>query len=189
MLHEAKDPCEDAIAAQLRDLLGKRLDYMGQDEGGFFDAAQNARIVLAAEQYYRVMYQGSTESWNLRDRHMFDTLQAVLRHRGEGAKAVVWAHNSHVGNAAATAMGWAGEFNIGELCRTAFGHAAALVGFSTDRGRVAAASGWGGPVRSRTSARCSATPACPRRSPIGAARTGRSCARPWPSRGWSAPSA
>ena len=117
---------------------------MAQDEEGFFDAAQNARIVSAAERYYRTMWLGSTESWNLRDRHMFDTLQAVLRARGDGAKAVVWAHNSHVGNAAATEMGWSGEFNIGELCRTAFGRDAALIGFGTDRGQVAAADDWDG---------------------------------------------
>jgi erythromycin esterase-like protein len=146
VLTGAKDPCEDAVVAQLRELLGKRLDYMRRDGEGFFDAAQNARTVLAAEQYYRIMYHGSTESWNLRDRHMFDTLQAVLAHRGEGAKAVVWAHNSHIGNASATRMGWQGEFNIGELCRTAFGQEAALVGFGTDRGQVAAASDWGGPM-------------------------------------------
>lgn len=150
VLRGTKDPCEDAITAQLRDILGKRLDYMAQDEEGFFDAAQNARTVLAAEQYYRIMYHGSTESWNLRDRHMFDTLQAVLAHRGESAKAVVWAHNSHIGNASATAMGWQGEFNIGELCRTAFGQDAVLIGFGTDRGQVAAASDWGGPMEIKT---------------------------------------
>jgi erythromycin esterase-like protein len=118
-----------------------------QDDGeAFFDAAQNARIVRAAEEYYRLMYRGSRESWNLRDRHMFTTLQALLAHRGRGTKAVVWAHNSHIGNAAATAMGWAGEFNIGELCRTAFGDNAVLIGFGTDRGTVAAASDWDQPM-------------------------------------------
>lgn len=100
----------------------------------------------APEHYYRIMYRGSTESWNLRDRHMFDTLQHLLRLRGAGAKAIVWAHNSHIGNAAATSMGWEGEFNIGELCRTAYGGRAALIGFGTDRGTVAAASTWGGPM-------------------------------------------
>src|ERR1051326_4068139 len=88
------------------------------------------------------MYRGSAESWNLRDRHMFDTLQSLVRAGGADAKAVVWAHNSHVGNAAATAMGWQGEFNIGELCRTAYGDAAVLIGFGTDRGTVAAADDW-----------------------------------------------
>jgi len=92
------------------------------------------------------MYEGSTASWNLRDRHMFDTLRHVLDRRGEGAKAVVWAHNSHIGNAAATAMGWQGEFNIGELCRTAFRDDAVLIGFGTDRGTVAAASDWDEPM-------------------------------------------
>src|SRR3546814_13492961 len=104
---------------------------------------QNARIVRAAERYYRAMYRSSTESWNLRDRHMFETLQALLAHRGDGAKAVVWAHNSHVGNAAATAMGWRGEFNIGELVRKAYGDRCVLIGFGTDRGTVAAAPDWG----------------------------------------------
>ncbi|MGQ7794183.1 erythromycin esterase family protein [Faunimonas sp. B44] len=144
VLYGRKDTCEDAIVSQLEALLARRLDYGAQDGEDFFDAAQNARIVRAAEQYYRIMYRGSSESWNLRDRHMFETLRRLLARRGAGAKAVVWAHNSHIGNAAATAMGWQGEFNIGELCRTAFGEDAALVGFGTDRGTVAAASDWGG---------------------------------------------
>ena len=142
-----KTPCDEALLAQLRDLLSKRLEYLERDGGeAFFDAVQNARIVRAAESYYRIMYEGSTESWNLRDRHMFDTLKAVLERRGPEAKAVIWAHNSHIGNAAATAMGWQGEFNIGELCRTAYGEGAALIGFSTDRGTVAAASDWDEPM-------------------------------------------
>jgi erythromycin esterase-like protein len=143
-----KKSCDEALLRQLGDLLAHRLEYVEKDGKGeaFFDAVQNARIVRAAEHYYRIMYEGSTESWNLRDRHMFDTLKSLLDRRGEGAKAVVWAHNSHIGNAAATAMGWQGEFNIGELCRTAFGDAAALVGFSTDRGTVAAASDWDEPM-------------------------------------------
>jgi erythromycin esterase-like protein len=141
------DPCEGEVVAQLRDILAKRLEYARKDGEDYFDAAQNARIVHAAEGYYRIMYRGSTESWNLRDRHMFDTLQQVLASRGPGTKAIVWAHNSHVGNAAATAMGWYGEFNIGELCRTAHGNEAVLIGFGTDRGTVAAADDWGDPVR------------------------------------------
>ena len=110
-----KRPCDEALLDQLQDLLGHRLDYVDGSAEAYFDAVQNARIARAAEHYYRIMYEGSTASWNLRDRHMFDTLQHVLDRRGEGAKAVVWAHNSHIGNAAATAMGWQGEFNIGEL--------------------------------------------------------------------------
>jgi erythromycin esterase-like protein len=137
------DACEASVVKQLKEMLAKRLDWIDKDGEDWFDAAQNARIVRAAERYYRIMYHGSNESWNLRDRHMFDTLQAVIAHRGFGTKAVVWAHNSHVGNAAATAMGWRGQFNIGELARIAWGDAAVLVGFGTDTGTVAAASDWG----------------------------------------------
>jgi len=92
------------------------------------------------------MYRSSRESWNLRDRHMFDTLVRLLAARGGDAKAVVWAHNSHIGNAAATPMGWQGEFNIGESCRAAFGDSAVLIGFGTDHGTVAAASDWDEPM-------------------------------------------
>jgi len=139
--------CESAVVDQLRALLDQRLKYLETDGDSFFNAERNARVVLAAEQYYRAMYQGSTESWNLRDRHMFDTLRALLEHRGDDAKAVVWAHNSHIGNAASTSMGWGGEFNIGELCRTAFGRDAVLIGMATDRGEVAAADNWDEPMQ------------------------------------------
>src|SRR3954466_12433268 len=147
VLYGQKDPCEEKAIEQLNELLAHRLDYRRRDGEAFFDAAQNARIVRAAERYYRIMYRGGSESWNLRDRHMFDTLKALLEAGGPGAKAVVWAHNSHIGNAAATAMGWQGEFNIGELCRTAFGEEAVLIGFGTDRGTVAAADDWDGEMR------------------------------------------
>jgi erythromycin esterase-like protein len=150
VVYGGRDSCEDRAVAQLRDLLAHRLEYLRADGEAWFDALQNARIVRAAERYYRIMYRGSTESWNLRDRHMFETLQALLAHRGDGAKAVVWAHNSHVGNAAATAMGWQGEFNIGELCRMAHGDEAVLIGFGTDTGTVAAASDWGADMQIKT---------------------------------------
>lgn len=143
VVHGGLDPCEANVVEQLKEMLAKRLEWIDQDGETWFDAAQNARIVRAAERYYRIMYQGSNESWNLRDRHMFDTLQAIIAQRGVGTKAVVWAHNSHVGNAAATAMGWQGQFNIGELARIAYGEDAVLVGFGTDTGTVAAASDWG----------------------------------------------
>jgi len=142
--------CEDAMVAQLDSLLARRMELIGRDgpdKGeAFFDAEQNARIVRAAERYYRSMYRGAAESWNLRDRHMFDTLQLLMAHTKD-ARAVVWAHNSHVGNASATAMGWQGEFNIGELVRKAYGDQAVLIGFATDRGTVAAASDWGADMR------------------------------------------
>lgn len=134
--------CEEAVLEQLRSLLDERLERFATDHEALFDAAQNARVVRSAEQYYRLMYRGSTESWNLRDRHMFDTLQALLNRRGPEARAVVWAHNSHIGNAAGTAMGWRGEFNIGELSRIAWGRQAVLIGMGTDRGSVAAAEDW-----------------------------------------------
>jgi erythromycin esterase-like protein len=146
VLFGAREPCEEAAVAQLRDLLEQRLRPVADDPEALFDATQNARVVRSAEQYYRLMYRSGAESWNLRDRHMFDTLRALLDRGGPEAKAVVWAHNSHIGNAAATAMGWQGEFNIGELCRTAFRGEAALIGFGTDRGTVAAATDWGGPM-------------------------------------------
>ncbi|MES2821853.1 MAG: erythromycin esterase family protein [Pseudomonadota bacterium] len=140
-------PCENAVVEQLNSLLAERLECCLQDDEAFFDAAQNARVVRAAEQYYRLMYRDAAASWNLRDRHMFDTLQALLAHRGPEAKALVWAHNSHIGNAAATAMGWRGEFTIGQLCRTAWGRQALLIGMGTDRGEVAAADDWDGELR------------------------------------------
>ena len=139
-----RDSCEDAAVAQLRQMLNLRLQAMADDGERWFDAVQNARIVVAAERYYRAMYRAAAESWNLRDRHMFGTLQALLAHRGDRAKAVVWAHNSHIGNASATAMGWRGEFNLGELCKMAHADEAVAIGFGTDRGQVAAAAEWGG---------------------------------------------
>jgi len=150
VVHGGRPSCEDRAVVQLRELLLNRLEYLKEDGERWFDAVQNARIVRAAERYYRAMYHSSTESWNLRDRHMFDTLQSLLIHRGDGAKAVIWAHNSHVGNAAATAMGWQGEFNIGELCRTAFGDDVVAIGFGTDTGTVAAASDWGADMQIKT---------------------------------------
>jgi protein-L-isoaspartate(D-aspartate) O-methyltransferase len=142
--------CEKAVVKMLKELLGRQAAYMAQDREGFFDAAQNARLVANAEAYYRIMYYGSAESWNHRDRHMFETLQAIRAWRGKQAKAVVWAHNSHVGNAAATQMGSQGEINIGQLCREEFGAACVSIGFGTDRGTVAAASDWDGPMEIKT---------------------------------------
>jgi protein-L-isoaspartate(D-aspartate) O-methyltransferase len=150
-LTEGFSRCEKPVGRMLRELLEKRLDYAAQDGEDFFDAAQNARLVQAAERYYRVMYYGSRDSWNLRDTHMFETLERVLEARGPHSKAIVWAHNSHVGDASATEMGsLRGELNIGELCRRRFAGEAALIGFGTDRGTVAAASDWGGEMQIKT---------------------------------------
>jgi erythromycin esterase-like protein len=137
--------CEEAVVSQLKDLLTRQLDYARMDRDSFLDAAQNARLITAAERYYRIMYYGGAESWNLRDTHMFETLENVLDARGGNSKAVVWAHNSHIGDARYTDMGsLRDELNIGQLCREHFGKSTALVGFGTHTGTVAAASDWDG---------------------------------------------
>jgi len=135
--------CEAEVIAQCRALLAKRLDYAGDGGDDFLDAAQNARLVASAERYYRIMYYGGAESWNLRDGHMFETLRHLLDAKGSDAKAIVWAHNSHIGDARATDMGQArGEHNIGQLAREHFGQGAALIGFGTHAGTVSAAKDW-----------------------------------------------
>jgi protein-L-isoaspartate(D-aspartate) O-methyltransferase len=137
--------CEAAVVEQCRDLLQRRLQYSRTDGGRFLDAAQNARLVAAAPRYYRAMYYGGAEAWNLRDTHMFETLAHVLEARGAAAKAVVWAHNSHIGDARHTEMGIVREeLNLGQLCRERFAGNATLIGFGTHTGTVAAASDWDG---------------------------------------------
>jgi len=138
--------CESEVVAMLGDLLDKRLEYVRRDGARFVDAVHNARLVANAEQYYRTLYRGSVSSWNLRDRHMFDTLGLLLAHHGPESRGVVWAHNSHLGDASATAMGDRGELNVGQLAREELGRGAYLVGFGTHTGTVAAASDWGGPM-------------------------------------------
>src|SRR5439155_5660979 len=112
-------------------------------------AEQNALVVKDAEEYYRAMFQGRVSSWNLRDRHMARTLDALATHfarQGQRPKIVVWEHNSHLGDARATQMGAAGEFNVGQLVRERHGNEAALIGFSTYNGTVTAASNWDAPA-------------------------------------------
>ncbi len=138
--------CEQDVVATLQDLLQKRLEYSMADGEKFFNAEQNARLVANAERYYRTMYYAENNSWNQRDQHMFDTLQSVLAFRGPQSKAVIWEHNSHVGDARATQMSARGEFNIGQLARQAYGDKAYNIGFGTDHGTVAAATEWGGPM-------------------------------------------
>ena len=139
--------CEQPVIRVLQDLLASRLSYSANDGETFVDAAQNARLVRNAEAYYRAMYYGASEAWNLRDRHMFETLEQLLAWRGSDSRAVVWAHNSHIGNAAFTDMGQVrDEVNIGQLCRERYGDDAALIGFGTHTGTVAAANEWDGPM-------------------------------------------
>jgi protein-L-isoaspartate(D-aspartate) O-methyltransferase len=138
---------EEEVTAILRTLLERRLEYARRDGDRFFDAAQNAKVVANAERYYRAMYYHSPASWNLRDTHMFETLESLLSFYGPDARGIVWEHNSHVGNAQATEMGARGEINVGHLARSRFGERAYLVGFGTDHGTVAAASGWDEPMQ------------------------------------------
>jgi protein-L-isoaspartate(D-aspartate) O-methyltransferase len=138
--------CERDVVAMLDRLLSERVSGTGLGDERLFEAIQNARLIANAEMYYRIMYYGSAESWNLRDRHMFDTLELLLDFHGPGSKAVVWEHNSHIGDASATEMSARGELNVGQLCRERFGDQAYSVGFGTDRGTVAAASYWNGPM-------------------------------------------
>jgi protein-L-isoaspartate(D-aspartate) O-methyltransferase len=139
--------CEEPVTRMLSDMLERRLEYARHDGERFLEAAQNARLVANAERYYRVMYYGHVDSWNLRDRHMFETLDTLLDFHGPDARAVVWEHNSHVGNAAATEMSARGEFNVGQLCRERFGADVFLLGFGTDHGTVAAARDWDTPMQ------------------------------------------
>ncbi|MGK9050728.1 protein-L-isoaspartate(D-aspartate) O-methyltransferase [Neorhizobium petrolearium] len=151
VLTEGYGKCEEAAVAQCRDLLARQLDRSLRDGDELFDAAQNARLVASAERYYRIMYYGGSQSWNLRDTHMFETLEQLLKARGPGSKAIVWAHNSHIGDARHTDMGTArDEINIGQLCRERFGDKAASIGFGTHEGEVAAADDWDGEMRVKT---------------------------------------
>ena len=138
--------CEHDVVRMLLELSEKHRKYAEHDGERFLDAVQNARLIASAERYYRVMYYGSRESWNLRDTYMFETLKTLQRFYGNDNKAIVWAHNSHIGNAAATEMSARGETNIGHLCREEFGDDMYSIGFGTDSGTVAAASDWDGPM-------------------------------------------
>lgn len=148
--------CERAVVTQLIELYQKRVEYASRDgrvaADDFFYAQENARLVKNAEQYYRTMFAGRVESWNLRDRHMTKTLRdllAFLDRSDSRARVVVWAHNSHLGDARATEMGQAGELNVGQLVREHYGARAVLVGFTTHSGTVTAATEWDGPAHRR----------------------------------------
>ena len=144
--------CEREVVNQLVEMQRRREELAargGGDDEELFAAEQNARVVKDAEEYYRSMFEGRVSSWNLRDTHMAETLDALLAHldrKGGRSKMVVWAHNSHVGDARATQMGEAGEINIGQLARDRYPGQALLVGFSTYTGTVTAASEWGAPA-------------------------------------------
>jgi erythromycin esterase-like protein len=142
------DTCEDAVVEQLLELQRRR-PRGARDEDERFFAEQNARLARDAERYYRAMYAGRNEGWNLRDTHMADAADALAEHLGRKggrpARLVVWAHNSHLGDARATQLGDQGELNLGQLLRERHGKAVYSVGFSTYTGTVIAAKEWGGP--------------------------------------------
>jgi erythromycin esterase-like protein/predicted phosphoribosyltransferase len=150
----AAESCEREVVTQLVELHRNRLEYARRDgriaRDDYFVAEQNARLVKNAEEYYRTMLLGRVSSWNLRDRHMADTLAAIMAYLDRdrhGARLVVWAHNSHIGDARATEMGELGELNLGQLARERYGMDAVLVGFTTHTGTVTAASAWDGPAQ------------------------------------------
>src|SRR5438034_5802126 len=145
----AAESCENAVVEQLIEIQGKAAEFLSRDGAvaaeELFFAEQNARLVKNAEQYYRSMFRGRASSWNLRDRHMVETIENLVAHLdgSRQPKAIVWAHNSHLGDARATEMSHYGEVNVGQLIRERFGSEAVLVGFSTHHGSVTAASDWG----------------------------------------------
>ena len=145
----AIESCEDEVVEQLIELRNKAAEFLSRDgeiaaEELFF-AEQNARLVKNAERYYRSMFRGRASSWNLRDQHMVETIEALVAHLdgSRQPKAIAWAHNSHLGDARATEMSQHGELNVGQLIREHFGREAVLIGFSTYSGSVTAASDWG----------------------------------------------
>src|SRR5215211_3614190 len=152
----AVESCEDAVVAQLVELQQRAAEFLSRDgdvaAAELFFAEQNARLVKDAEQYYRSMFRGRASSWNLRDRHMVNTIGDLVAHLNGSRqpKAIVWAHNSHLGDARATEMSHYGEVNVGQLIREGFGNEAVLIGFTTHSGTVTAASDWGSPAERKT---------------------------------------
>ena len=142
--------CENEVVGQWMEMRRRAAELASRDgrvaRDAFFFAEQNARLVKNAEEYYRAMFHERISSWNLRDSHMAETLDALAKHLGTKAKIVVWAHNSHLGDARATEMEQRGELNLGQLVRQRFGDEAALIGFTTYTGTVTAASGWEAPA-------------------------------------------
>lgn len=140
--------CEAEVLKMLFDLL-KNKNKLNHSKAYFY-AYQNATVIVDAERYYKAMFYGSSESWNLRDFHMFYTLKSLLSYFGKDSKAIVWAHNSHIGNALATEMYARGEINIGHFCKEHFGDKSYHIGFGTHTGTVAASNNWGEPMEVMT---------------------------------------
>lgn len=152
--YDARFSCENEVINQLVELRRRAAEYANRDgfiaRDEYFFAEQNARLVKNAEEYYRQMFRGRVSSWNLRDRHMAETLHALSAHfeaENQSAKIVVWAHNSHLGDARATYMGERGEWNVGQLVREKYRDDAVLIGFTTYTGTVTAADNWDEPAQ------------------------------------------
>lgn len=146
------DACDKNVTQQLYEIKAKAAEYLMRNgrsaADDYFTAEQNAKLVKNVEQYYRLMFDRNVSSWNLRDRHMADTLEALDQHLtnlNDTSKIVVWAHNSHIGDARATEMGYSGDFNIGQLVRERYGKLALNIGFTTYTGTVTASSNWDEP--------------------------------------------
>jgi len=152
-----REGCQAEIIAQLRELRARTYEYLKRDGAlageAFFSTEQNARLVADAETYYRAMFAGRPNSWNIRDTHMADTLDELAaflgRQQGRPARVVVWAHNSHIGDARATAASRRGELNIGQLMRQRHPDETLLIGFSTHHGTVTAADDWDRPEQAK----------------------------------------
>ena len=152
--YDTRFSCEDEVINQLVELRRRAAEYANRDgfvaRDEYFFAEQNARLVKNAEEYYRQMFRGRVSSWNLRDRHMAETLHALASHfeaENQSAKIVVWAHNSHLGDARATYMGERGEWNVGQLVREKYKNDAVLIGFTTYKGTVTATDNWDEPAQ------------------------------------------
>ena len=139
--------CEEEVVRTLVELRSRGPDYATEDREAFFNAEQNALVARNAERYYRAMIRGGAGSWNVRDTHMVETLERLLQHHGPESKAIVWEHNTHVGDARATDMARVGMVNVGSLARDRWGGEVVIAGFSSHRGSVIAGSEWGAPMR------------------------------------------
>jgi erythromycin esterase-like protein len=140
--------CEAEAVRVLQALRAKAPDYREDGIDSYYNAEQNALVAHGAERYYRAMVRGGSASWNIRDRHMSETLERLMRFHGKQAKAVVWEHNTHVGDARFTDMAAHGMVNLGQLVREAHDESqdVVLVGFGTYSGSVLAATHWGAPM-------------------------------------------
>ena len=140
--------CEAEVITMLGEMRRKAPEYREDGREAYFNAEQNALVARNAELYYRTMVRGGGTSWNVRDTHMVETLERLMQHHGPGAKAIVWEHNTHIGDARATDMARVGMVNVGQLARQRWGDDdVVLVGFSSYRGSVIAGEEWGAPMQ------------------------------------------